>query len=170
MVKAISEYEADIAAMASRLREAPIGEVVPYAELDAAIGRDCRARRYLLMAARDRVEREDGALFAAVFNSGLKRLPVEAYASVGQHSRKSIRSKARTASRRMTNGIEKANDVPAEVVRAVAKEQSVLGLIQFAARDKTLAKMLDEPVSSPTPIAIAAQGLMKALGIKFEAK
>jgi hypothetical protein len=166
-MKAMSEYEGDIAALAARLREVPIGETVTYTDLDAAIGRDCRARRYLLMAARERVENETGALFQAVFNSGLKRLEASAFATIGQQSRKSIRTKARTASKRMANGLSRTNDAPAEVVRAVSREQSVLGLIQFAARDRTMSQMLNEPIiTAPTPIARAARDLMAALGVK----
>jgi hypothetical protein len=166
-MRAISEYEADIVALAERLRAIPVGEVVSYAELDDVIGRSVRGHRYLLASARERVEREDGVIFQSVFNTGVKRLPVEAYATVGQQSRKTIRRKARHASKRMQNGLERANEAPAEVVRAVSREQSVLGLIQFAARDSTLKKMLDdEPLSAPTPLAKAAKDLMKALGVK----
>lgn len=169
MVKAQSEFEGDIVALAERLRAVPVGEIVTYEQLDKVIGRDCRARRYLLMTARDRIEKDTGAIFAAVFNVGLKRLPVESYASIGQHSRKSIRAKASTASRRMANGLEKANDVPAEVLRAVGREQSVLGLIKFAARDRTMAKMLgEEPLTAPTPLAKAARSLLAALGGKTQ--
>jgi hypothetical protein len=168
-IKAISEYEGDIVALANRLRELPIGGIVTYAELDAAIGRDSRARRYLLMSARDRVEAETGALFQAVFNTGLKRLEVESFPSIGQQSRKSIRTKARNASKRMANGLDRANDVPAETVRAINREQSVLGLVQFAVRDQTLSEMLGrEPLHSPTPLATAAKALMAALGVKLE--
>ena len=169
-MKAVSEFEADIAALAERLRQVPIGEVVSYRDLDVAIGRPVRGHRYLLISARDRVEREDGAIFQSVFNTGIKRLPVESYATVGQHSRRTIRRKARTASRRMRNGLEKANDAPADVIRAVSREQSVLGLIEFAAKDKTLKKMLnDEPITAPTPLAMAAKDLMAALGIRINA-
>lgn len=169
MVKAASEFEPDIVALADRLREVPVGGVIKYAELDAVIGRDVRARRYLLMQARDRVEEETGALFQAVFNLGLKRLKVEAFPTIGQAGRKSIRSKAATATKRMQNGLAKANDVPDTVLRAVNREASVLGLIRFAARDRVVSKMLEgEPLSAPTPIARAAKDLMAAMGIKLE--
>jgi hypothetical protein len=168
-MKAMSEFEGDIIALADLLRAVPIGGVVTYAQFDKSIGRSIRAQRYLLQAARTRVEKETGAIFQAVFNVGFKRLPIESYASIGQHSRKGIRRKARVASKRMQNGLDKANEVPADVLRAVSREQSVLGLIQFAARDTTLKKMLDDmPISAPTPLATAAKDLMRALGIEID--
>jgi hypothetical protein len=168
MLKAISEFEGDIATLADQLRALPIDGVITYAQLDKAIGRPVRAQRFLLTAARERIEKESGALFGTVFKVGVKRLPVESYATVGQNARGTIRRKAGRASNRMQNGIEKANDVPAEVLRAVSREQSVLGLIQFATRDTTMARMLhDEPIMAPTPLAKAAKDLMKALGVRL---
>ncbi len=168
-MKSLSEFEGDIVTLADRLREVPIDQIVTYEELDQVLGRDCRARRYLLMAARDRVESETGALFQAVFNRGLKRLPTEAFATIGQQARKGIRNKSRTATRRMANGLQHTNNAPAEVIRAVNRESSVLALIQFAARDKTVSQMLkDEPLTAPTPLGKAAQDLMAALGVKME--
>jgi len=168
-MKTISPFDGDIAALAERLRQTSIGETVTYESLDGALGRPVRAHRYLLLKARDRVEREDGALFVSVFRTGIKRLPVASYASVGKGTRKAIRRKAARASRRMANGLEHANEAPGEVVRAVLKEQSVLGLIQYASRDSTMKKMLnDEAITAPTPLAVAARGLMTALGVKIE--
>jgi hypothetical protein len=168
LVKAISPFAGDIDALANRLRALSIGETITYSELDKVLGRPVLKQRYLLLRARARVEREDGALFATVFNVGVRRLPVQAFSTLGYQARSKIRRGARAASKRMAAGLEKANDVPAETMRAVAREQSVLGLIQFAARDRTVAKMLDDvPITSPTPVAQAAKFLMEALGVKM---
>lgn len=167
MFKASSEYAADVSALADCLRAVSIGEIVEYRTLDRAIGRPCRAQRYLLQRALGMVEKEDGAVFEVVYRTGFKRLTASEYATVGHRARSAIRRKAGRASTRMVNGLAKANDVPPDAQRAVNREVSVLGLLQVAARDSTLRKRMEnEPMDAPTPLAHAARLLMEALGGK----
>lgn len=166
-MKPLSEFEADIAALAERFRQMPVGSTVTYEELDQVIGKPAKRHRYVLLRARDRVEKEDGSIFVTVFNVGVKRLAVEDYADVGSQARGAVRRKARRASQRMSNGLERANDVPGEVARAVGREQSILGLITLISTDKAMKKMLsDQTVTAPTPLGRAAADLMAALGIE----
>jgi hypothetical protein len=55
-MRTLSEFEADIEALADRLRALPIGEIATYAELDQVLGRPVRAHRYLPVQARKRLE------------------------------------------------------------------------------------------------------------------
>ena len=164
-MKAISEFEPDVQKLAECLREASISEIVTYERLDKVLGRSVQDNRYILVRARTTVEKEIGAVFGTVFRVGLKRMPVEDFPTVGQYSRRAIRRRARKASDRMANGLAKINDAPADIVRAVSREQSILGLIQYACRDSTMKRLLtDEFDHSTNAFGTCGQGFDEGLG------
>jgi len=165
-MKTISEFEPDILALVERLRSVPVGETVTYEDLDAVIGRPVRAQRWLMIKARDVLDGE-GHIFGTVARVGLKRLESSALPSLGQRARRGIRNRAKRVTARMASGMTRANDVDPETARKLMAEQSVLGLIEFACRDKSMSEAMSQtPLDKPVPLAIAAKGLLAALGVK----
>ena len=164
MFRATSENEVDISRLVERLRAVPIGGTATHAELSAAIGRDIRPRRYLLMRALQRLNAEFGLVFESVRSLGYKRLPIDAVHTVGHRARRAIRRKAGTASKRMASALNKTNDAPPGTVLQVNRELSVLGLVRTMARDPIAGKAAEDATeTAPAPIAMVAARLVKAL-------
>lgn len=164
MFPSTAENSADVARLVERLREAPIGETVSFAELDKAIGRPIRSRRYLLVRAMDRLNAETGAVFESVFGIGYRRMPIDRMATVGGRARRRIKHIARRSSKRLSNAIGRANDLPGPVALSINREIAVLGVLQVLARDGMAAKVAaDATETSPAPVALVAQRLVEAL-------
>ena len=84
-------------ALADRLMQAAVGDVVTYSDLSAALGADVHRRRYLLMQAIKAANAETGALFASVRRIGYQRLAANEAHIVGAAARRRIRSTTRCA-------------------------------------------------------------------------
>jgi len=164
MFISVTQNAAEVRALANALMDVPVGETIGYDVLNAAIGRDIRSRRYLVLRALQMVNTESGALFSAVRGIGYRRLPVSEAADVGQSARNRIRRTSRRARKHIGNAIDKANDLSADLMRKVNAELSALGLIEHISRDKAVAEMQDE--NRVMPVAIAADKFMKHIGVK----
>lgn len=99
---AIPEITVDTELLHKELRKAEIGEVVTYEKLSAVIGRDVRTCRHLLYSARRKATREEGFLFEAVTDVGLKRLDNVGIIGTGKDKIKRIRGLARRGLRNLS--------------------------------------------------------------------
>lgn len=125
------ELQFEVDRLAAMLTEAPVDEIVTYAAMAAAIGRDVQTvARPSLLRARVIAEKECGSLFATVTKIGVKRLSASSAPMVGVSAVKSIGRKARRAIRRLetVNG----NMAPEEHQR-ISACKSQLGAIALAA-------------------------------------
>lgn len=164
MFQTTAENSADVTRLVERLREVPIGETVTFDDLDKAIGRSVKKRRYLLIRAADRLNAETGAVFESVFDIGYRRLPIEDVATVGIRARRRIKLIARRGSKRLSNAISRANDLPQTAALQINREIAVLGVLQSLSRDGMAAKATaDATDTSPAPVAPVAQRLVEAL-------
>jgi len=159
----ITEVSAETRAIADLLIACPIGETVTLASMSDAIGRDITKHRYIIASARRLVEREVGAVFTSVRGVGYKRLDVErAIGVVAPAARKHIARSARRASRSITAALSKANDVPTDLQRRAVYELGVLGIIEYAARERVKQTPEDTP-TKPEPVAVVAKRWLSRL-------
>lgn len=159
-----TEISAEARAVADLLAACPSGEVITFAAMSAAIGRDILARRHVITTARRVAEREAGAVFTIERRTGYRRLDATRIADVvGTAARAHIRRTARRSVKSLSEGTRRLNDLPPDVQRKVAAEMSALGLIEHIARDKTVKPAANAP-TKPQPVAVAARALLAALG------
>jgi hypothetical protein len=153
----ITELSAETRAVLDVMLECPIGETVTLDAMSAAIGRDIRKRRHIIVAARRVAEREAGAVFASVRGVGYRRLDAErTVAVVAPTARKHIARTARRTSRAISTAIEKANDLSMDVRRRAVHELGILGIIEHAARERVKTLREDAPIK-PEPVALVAK-------------
>lgn len=109
------EVSRETIALRDRLLMAPVDGLVSYDVLSAAIGQDVRAPKWRgrLASARWMALRDEGAVFSAVRNEGLKRLADDAKIASGQDSLRRIRGTARRGDRRVSAGL-KSNSITQE--------------------------------------------------------
>ena len=99
-VKLSTDINVDAKLIADRLNRLDVDELVPYSELSDIIKRDVqRGGRYVMDAARRRLLRDEGKVFGAVTNEGLKRLNDAEKVDLFNSATKRIRRKARRTSR-----------------------------------------------------------------------
>jgi alkylated DNA nucleotide flippase Atl1 len=144
------ENATDIEAIAELLRALPIGETLTYAEISTAIGRDIKARRWLIVPAIRRAETETGALYAVVWRQGYQRLPAENAPQVGSSALRSIRRRARRAAARLAGA---TGNVAPDIQRALIAQRSALGAIAEMTKERSVnrigAALPETPVVLP---------------------
>lgn len=161
-----TEASPDTRAVAELLATVPVGEIVSFAALSAAIGRDITRCRHVLYAGKRAAERDAGAVFATVRGQGMRRLSAERAAeTVGTAARSHIRKTARKATRTLIAATSRANDLPPAVQRSVSAEVSAFALIEHLSRDAAV-KAADDAPLKPTPVAITARAMMAALHVR----
>lgn len=100
--KAIPELSVDTQLLERRMLAANVGDVIPYDELSAVIGRDVQTdARGNLTSARNRVLRSSQMVFEPVTNVGLKRLDDHGIVSLGSSYAGRIRNLARRGRRKL---------------------------------------------------------------------
>lgn len=158
-----TELSADVRAVADMLAAAPVGEVVTFGAMSAAIGRSITTCRHVLASARNVALRENGAAFLSERSIGLRRMSAErATETVGSTARAHIRSTARRAKRTLIGATNGVNDLPPEAQRRMAAEVSALALVEHLARDAAVKPGAEAP-TKPTPVAVTARSMMAAL-------
>lgn len=101
MSKTIADLRIETRILANRLKEAKVGDVVPYAELSKLIGSDVQNKsRHLLASAKRVAERDEKCLFSIVRKSGVKRLAPGEQPGEIDLQRVKIRKSAKRALRR----------------------------------------------------------------------
>lgn len=141
MFRSNPEREAEIKALSAMLREIPVGEVLPYADMTAAIGRDIQNdARISLLAARRAVELEpEGRRFETIRRLGVKRLETADIPGIGAATRHRISRIARRGHARLA--CVTANDMTPEIRKKIDLERSMLGAIALAATPRSAAKV-----------------------------
>jgi hypothetical protein len=158
-----TDLSADARRIADLLSAVPRGELITYAGISAAIGRDVRVLRHLIYAAMRVAERESGAVFASERGKGYRRLAPTEIVRIGATARARIRGVARRGKRSISAGVIGANDLGDEDRRKILAEQSALGLLEHVARDRSL-PVLTPDDSRPLPVAQAARSFMRHIG------
>lgn len=127
------------------LESTPVGRLVTYKDLSAAIGRDVQTEaRGVLYSARLIVQREISYVFGTVPNEGLKRLSDVEIVQTGAQTV----SRIRRASRSGINRITAADPVqlPVEARVQMNTYLSLLGMLHTSLQEKRL-KQLEERVA-----------------------
>lgn len=101
-------------ALVARLKVSPVGAIVTYDELSAAIGSDVRQPkgRGWLYGARTVLLRDDGIVFSPVRGVGLQRLTDHEKVASGQDALRRIRRTARRGDRRVESGLRSNSLTP----------------------------------------------------------
>lgn len=152
----------DVRAIVERLKAVPIGEIITKDQISAALGRDINRYYWLLLSARKVVNDELGLVFETLPRVGFRHLPANETHKVGDTSRGRIRRIAKNANRVITNRMRTANDISNDERLRLIAEQSTLGLLEQASRDKALVKPEPDAVQ-PTSYAVAAKALLTHL-------
>ena len=160
------DLHADTRRIIDLLLRTPRGEVVTLAAISARIERDITQCRHLLYSALHHVERENGSVWALIRGKGYRRMEPDEIPKIGQTARARIRRTARRGIRSMEAGILGANDLSNETRRKILAEQSVLGLMEHLARERSLPSIGDDE-SKPLPIATTAKSFLQAIGVKL---
>ena len=159
----ITELSADTRAVADMLIACPVGEVITFPAIAAALGRDVRSCRHIMTSARRVVEREIGAVFTSERGEGYRRLEADRVADVvAPTARATIRRRARRTRRTLEAMMQRANDLPADTARRVSREIGVFGVMEYLARDQVAKPPADAP-TAPQPVAKAARDLLASL-------
>jgi hypothetical protein len=150
-----------VLAVAERLLETSIDQVVKYEDLAAAADcDDIEQARWIVMAALKLVNKENGAVFSNERKVGYRRLSSEA--GVKHAGMKRTRSAARNGQRVLTNAIHHANDLSPTEQRETNQRLAVFGLVDHLTKAKIVKTMPDQPPEKPDPLA----GLKAALGVE----
>lgn len=140
------ENVAVIERLADALRALPVGSTVHYSDLNSIAGpdRDLRAKhRHLLEAARETVEKEDGARLESVRGVGVKKLDAASMPDMGAAHVRRTRSAAVRGIKRLT-GIaanlsekDRATIVAQRTVLGVAANVATMSAVKTVAADVT---------------------------------
>ena len=153
----------EVRRLADRLAAVIPGDIVTYRELSDAVAQDVKRIRPQLYQAIDLVAKESGCVFKTVYKKGYQRLANDELEKIGQTTRRQIRRKARHGSNRMDAALRVANDMSPEMLRKVLREQSALGLIEHAARDRSL-PVMSETEKQPLTAGQTARAFMDSIG------
>ena len=102
--KTIHQLSVDARLIYERLSTANPGDVVTYEELSQTIGipSQQRPKAHLIVTARRKSQRDDGKVFAAITNVGLKCMTDSEIATSGEVDRKKIRSASKRGIKRIS--------------------------------------------------------------------
>lgn len=159
-VVTIATLSAEASALIRLLVAMPVGAVLTYEQMSAAIGVDVRKRRGALSTARHRALEDEGAHTETVRGVGVKRISsAEVGASQLPRDLRRSRSAARKGLRRVSKIV--INDVPQEERAALFGRASMLQIIDHAASTKGQAKAIAAVASSDLDVDVLP--LRKAL-------
>lgn len=100
--KAIPERSAETSLLIKRLKQAKIGDQIPYADLNKLVGGDVQHQhRYMLDTARKAVLNEDQMVFECIHGEGVKRMDDEAILGIGDQCRSRIGRISRRGAKKM---------------------------------------------------------------------
>lgn len=137
-IRSIPERSTETMLLVERIRALGVGDVLSYADMSKAIGRNVQTEsRHNLVSACRILNREEGYLVVAVRNVGVKRLPPSEFHTIAQASIKSIGRKARRTGRRIRFASEDAEMDHDTQVRTIAS-LSALNAIASCTKTKKL--------------------------------
>lgn len=162
LLEPIAKNGIDIDILKATLSALPVGEVISYADLSAAIGRDVQYKnRYLLISACDRLLKDKQMVFGAVFNVGIKRLtPDEAVTQVN-HVLKRVRTIARRGAAKIA--ATDYNSLSTDDLRQMHNSAlSLLAAVIYSADARQLNR-LNPPCTNAQPTVLPTAATLKLL-------
>lgn len=156
------QMSVDGRALAQRLRETSVGDIVKYETLTAVIGRDvCSESRSALATARRLVMREHRMVFDAIKGEGLQRLADSQIVGLADKTRAHIRRTVRKTARALTcvdyDAMPKADQVKHNAAL------SLFGVMAELSTEKATVRLSHAVESAGTEIP-AAKSAIAALG------
>lgn len=140
MKRTIPELSADTRFLIAALERVGVGEIVAYATLSEAVGRNVqREARGCLSTARRHLL-DDKAVFEAVAGVGLKRLADQDKIGVADAAMRHIRNTSRTAVKKL-EAVEDFAALPADSQRRHNAMMSYLKLTQHLSRERQVKKL-----------------------------
>lgn len=165
MKRAIPELSIDTQTIERLLSEVGIGDVVSYAVLSEAIGRNVQnGARHILMSAETRLLREHQMVFAPVHGEGVKRLDDAGILGTGESTLRRVHNLSRRGARKLAavkdfDALPNAQKVKHNLMIAQ------LGMLSHVTSGRT-AKRLEEATSKaaqPMPTAKFLEAMKASL-------
>lgn len=154
---------AETRALASALAAVPYGGTITLEALSDVIKRPIRTCNHLLSDALEIVNTEQGAGFTSIRGIGYRRLEVAEAPLVTAVGRRRVVRVAGTASRRASNMIARANDVPNDVRLKVLKEIGTLNLLAHLASDAAQAAAPEPKGNKAESTASVARAMLEKI-------
>jgi len=151
---------ADTLAISDCLAKTQVGEVCTYAALSAAIGRDVSRARYLVLRAIRKLNKDTGALFAAVHKVGYKRMAATDAHMFGSSTRARIRRTAHRTSAMIASACERANEMPDAERRKAMAEIGILNMVAHLSTERAIAA---HSADAPQPVAVSMREMLKIM-------
>lgn len=126
------ELQIELEKVMGALRELGPDEILTYDELTHVLGYHPREKPWVLLRAKQRVEKEDGIRFASVRSVGPKRLATEDLPGIGQFARQRIGRIAKKDANRLTD-LRGYNDIDRKTQTRIDAERSLLGAVSAVA-------------------------------------
>lgn len=159
----IFELSTDAKTLASILRAAEVGDVIQYAELTHAIGRDVQgAARSVLETARAIVQREHRMVFDCSRNEGLRRLSDSEIVDLSDGAMDKIRRTAKRTAKKLVCVDYDAMPREKQVKHNAAL--SMLGVMSELSKDSSVKRLAEETRKSGDQLPVA-KATIAALGI-----
>lgn len=150
MSKGIREKSADTSVLENKLRSVAVGEVITYAELSKALGRDVRQFCYSNLSTARKTLVGEKIHFDVVSGEGLKRLAgTEAVVSAGSYVDRA--KNAATKGMKILANIEFA-ELPDESKKQHLAKSAQLGAIKLFGSSKAEKKLTQSVTSQPLAI------------------
>lgn len=131
--KAIPQISVDSQVIISKLRTMKKGDVISYSDLSKLISSDVTTKsRYALNTARRRALMDDGMVFEAVRNVGIKRMDDTGIISIGEQSERRLHRLSRNAMRKLS--CADMDGLTNEQKLDLATHTSVVGTISLITR------------------------------------
>lgn len=154
-----AKNSADIQALVARLNRLEMGELVTYADLSEAIGRDIRSRRYLLATACAHLLKQR-KVFACVTNTGMRRLTDSEIVENSLYAFRRIRRMTKRSAMRLTSA--NWNELSHTERQQHNLHLSVLGAIAHAATPLNMA-CIEPMCNNNQPNALPTAKVLKLL-------
>jgi len=139
--RSIPETCAGSLAIAKRLSDLPVGNIVEYKELSGLAGKDVRGKgAYMLQTARRILVRENNLMFGTVRGVGIKRLDDSAIADAGPVYIKQIRKSAKRKSANL-GCVANFSGLPPDKKVSMLSSQTVLRFYAAVSSRKTMAQI-----------------------------
>jgi hypothetical protein len=152
----------EVLAVAELMMAASIDQIVGYDEMSRVGGCDVRERRWIVIQAKNLLNREHGIVFANVPGVGYRRLASESGVKhAGERAMRRTRNAAKNGRQTLANALERVNDIAPSEQRHAYQRLVTLGMIKHLAQDRVVRAMPEDPPKK-TPVDLDA--LKKAFG------
>lgn len=137
------QLSADARLLYVRLSKCKAGDIIKYSELSDIIGKPIQDYRYFLETARNIARNQDGLVFGAVTNIGIKCLTDEEIISTGISETQSIHRRSKRTVKKLSC-VRDFKALPPEQRLAHNAHMSVLGMLANMTKEKELTKITNQ--------------------------